>query len=88
MRVAEELVREHAVALEGDQPEGAMPAATRRLPAPALLELEELLGDYLNTRVKVLMTGRRGKVTIEFSDLEDLERVYRLMVSTQQPAED
>lgn len=46
---------------------------------PGLLELEELLAEYLATRVTVSMTGRRGKVQIEFADLEDLERIYRRM---------
>lgn len=46
---------------------------------PGLLELEELLAEYLATRVSVTMTGRRGKVQIEFADLEDLERIYRRM---------
>lgn len=52
----------------------------RRLPAPGMLELEELLANYLNTRVKVEMGGSRGRVTIDFATLEDLERIYKLMV--------
>ena len=27
------------------------------------------------------MSGKRGKVLVEFSDLEDLERIYRVMVA-------
>ncbi len=58
-------------------------AATRapkqRLRAPGLLELEELLSERLETRVKVDMGARRGKVVIEFATLEDLERIYRRM---------
>ncbi len=50
-----------------------------RLRPPGLLELEELLGDYLETRVKISMGARRGRVQIEFADLEDLERIYRAM---------
>lgn len=46
---------------------------------PGLLELEELLAEHLSTRVSVTMSGRRGKVQIEFADLEDLERIYRRM---------
>ena len=46
---------------------------------PGLLELEELLSEYLHTRVKVSMGGQRGKLVIEFADLEDLERIYRRM---------
>jgi ParB family chromosome partitioning protein len=44
-----------------------------------LLELEELLSERLETRVKVDMGARRGKVVIEFATLEDLERIYRRM---------
>jgi len=50
-----------------------------RLRPPGLLELEELLGEHLETRVRVTMSAKRGKVAIEFSDLEDLERIYRRM---------
>lgn len=61
------------------------PTASRKLPAPGVLELEELLATYLNTRVKVDMGGSRGRVVIEFATLEDLERIYKLMVSADQP---
>jgi ParB family transcriptional regulator, chromosome partitioning protein len=50
-----------------------------RLRQPGLLELEELLGDYLDTRVKITMGARHGRVQIEFANLEDLERIYRAM---------
>jgi ParB family chromosome partitioning protein len=63
-------------------PNGDGPAKTRkggRLRPPGLLELEELLGEHLETRVRVTMGAKRGKVAIEFSDLEDLERIYRKM---------
>jgi ParB family chromosome partitioning protein len=46
-----------------------------------LLELEELLSAHLETRVKVQLGTDRGKVTIEFADLEDLERIYRAMTA-------
>jgi len=52
----------------------------RRLPAPGLLELEDLLSNHLNTRVKVDMGAKRGRVLVEFATLEDLERIYKLMV--------
>ena len=56
-------------------------AAGRRLRPPGLLELEELLSDRLDTRVKVSMGAKRGKVTIDFATLEDLERIYRAMTT-------
>jgi ParB family chromosome partitioning protein len=52
----------------------------RRLPAPGVLELEDLLSNHLNTRVKVEMGAKRGRVVIDFATLEDLERIYKLMV--------
>jgi ParB family transcriptional regulator, chromosome partitioning protein len=56
--------------------------APRRLPEPGLLELEELLAAFLNTRVKVDLRNRKGRLVIEFATLEDLERIYRTMVSS------
>ena len=47
-----------------------------------MIELEELLSAHLNTRVKVDMSTRKGKVIVEFATLEDLERIYKLMVGT------
>jgi ParB family chromosome partitioning protein len=67
---------------EDEGPAGARAgAAGRRLRPPGLLELEGLLSDRLDTRVKVSMGAKRGKVTIEFASLEDLERIYRAMVN-------
>ena len=51
----------------------------------ALLELEELLSDYLDTRVQVAMGSRKGRITIDFARLEDLERIYRVMVDGKGP---
>jgi ParB family chromosome partitioning protein len=45
-----------------------------------VLELEDLLSNHLNTRVKVDMGAKRGRVLVEFATLEDLERIYKLMV--------
>ena len=53
---------------------------TPRLPEPGILELEELLSSHLDTRVKVEMRQRHGRLQIDFATLEDLERIYRLMV--------
>jgi ParB family chromosome partitioning protein len=57
---------------------------TARLRPPGLLELEELLGDYLETRVRISMGPRHGRIQVDFANLEDLERIYRAM--TQGPA--
>lgn len=81
VRAVEEAVKHHG---QGESSSAAPARATNRLRAPGLLELEELLGDYLSTRVNVNMGSKKGKVVIEFSTLEDLERIYRLM--TEAPA--
>jgi len=56
------------------------PDPERKLRPPGILELEELLASYLDTRVGVSMTAKRGKVTVEFANLEDLERLYRRII--------
>lgn len=78
VRAAEEAVRRHA--LGGDDEGSGKARKAAKLREAGLLELESLLGDYLQTRVKVDLRAKRGKVVIEFSDLEDLERIYRLIV--------
>jgi ParB family chromosome partitioning protein len=63
------------------------PTPAARLRPPGLLELEQLLADHLDTRVSIAMGSGRGRVSIEFADLEDLERIYRAMteVTAAQP---
>jgi ParB family chromosome partitioning protein len=60
---------------------------TTALRPPGLLELEGLLAEHLQTSVGVTISGKHGKVTIDFADLEDLERIYRLMTEGP-PSED
>jgi ParB family chromosome partitioning protein len=80
VRAVEEAARRHNEEGEGG---AASPTAAaspgRRLRPPGLLELEELLSAHLDTRVKVEMGTNRGRVTVEFATLEDLERIYRAM---------
>jgi ParB family chromosome partitioning protein len=52
------------------------PGAVRE---PAVLELEELLSARLDTRVNVSIGARRGRIVVEFADLDDLERIYRII---------
>lgn len=84
--VAEQLsVRAVEEAVRARSEEGPTAAVTRqkvtgKLRPPGILELEELLSAYLDTRVKVDLGPRRGRVTIDFATLEDLERIYRAMV--------
>ena len=93
VRAVEEAVRDRSSGLGGGVADGddaatdSSPSSTGsstgkpggRLRPPGLLELEELLADCLSTRVAVSMGTKRGKLVIEFADLEDLERLYHLM---------
>ena len=77
VREVEEAVRQR----DGSQADRAAKKTTLggRLRPPGLLELEELLGDYLETRVRITMGPRHGRVQVDFANLEDLERIYRAM---------
>ncbi len=78
VRAVEEAVR--ARNGEPDKPaRGQGPSSRSMMRPPGLLELEELLGDYLETRVHVTMGPKLGRVVIDFATLEDLERIYRVM---------
>jgi ParB family chromosome partitioning protein len=63
----------------GPSLEHAIGAEPAKLRPPGVLELEELLSSHLDTRVKVNLGNRKGRVVIEFASLEDLERIYRVM---------
>jgi len=69
------------------QPAGksASKGSVSTLREPGLHELEELLSEHLQTSVSVTMSGKHGKVVVDFADLTDLERIYRLM--TEGPAD-
>lgn len=84
VRETEEAVRRLVAAKFADpEDEGESPGSTR--PA-ALLELEHLLAELLDTSVKVTMGGKRGKVVLDFATLEDLERIYKVIIEGR-PAE-
>ena len=68
---------------------GVAPVANKAQPAPrasgadrgaAVLELESLLSDHLDTKVDVTLGKGQGKLVIQFADLDDLERIYRVML--------
>lgn len=89
VRETEDAVRTHG---EPDQDAGEDPAptpstspsnrdsATKPLPEPGFLELERLLSDHLDTRVSIAAGAGTGKLTVQFADLADLERIYKAMV--------
>lgn len=58
------------------RPATAPPAEER---PPGVVELEHLLSDRLNTPVGVELQAQRGRISIDFADLDDLERIYRII---------
>lgn len=78
VRETEERIRRHNE--EGDSEAKGDPAPRApKLRPPGLLELEDVLSNQLDTRVKIDMGPKRGRVVIDFADLQDLERIYRAM---------
>ncbi len=69
----------HARSELEDQLDDTTPKPKPQLRPPGLLELENLLSDQLETRVHVQMGGKKGRVVIDFANLEDLERIYRII---------
>lgn len=54
--------------------------------SPAIGELADRLSDFFETRVKVELGRRKGKVVLEFGSVDDLERIVALMVPGLQAA--
>jgi ParB family chromosome partitioning protein len=82
VRVTEELV---TLALAGHLPGEPAPARTSRGPrvtAPGLNDLADRLSDTFDTRVKVELGRRKGKIVVEFGSVDDLERIVALMAPT------
>jgi ParB family chromosome partitioning protein len=76
VRATEELV---SLALAGE-PATKSPAKRRAKPhAPALTDLADRLSDRFDTRVKVDLGRNKGKITIEFATVDDLERIVGII---------
>jgi ParB family chromosome partitioning protein len=74
VRAVEEIVAVGAV-------DGESKRSTRsaRPTAPALTELAATLSDHFETRVRVELGRARGKITIEFASVDDLDRIVAAM---------
>jgi len=75
VRAVEEIV---AMGVEPEKAPRRSPAA-RQPAAPALRRLADRLSDVFDTRVKVEMGKRKGKIVVEFATIEDLERIVDTM---------
>jgi len=71
---------EELVAVAGhEKPVPVRAARSQRVTAPALTDLADRLSDSFDTRVKVELGRRKGKIVVEFASVDDLERIVGLM---------
>ncbi|MDG4790933.1 ParB/RepB/Spo0J family partition protein [Micromonospora sp. WMMD1102] len=74
---------EEVVKLAEDSPSRPSPAKRRaKVHAPGLTDLADRLSDRFDTRVKVDIGRNKGKITIEFATVDDLERIVGLIGMT------
>ena len=75
VRAVEEIVALGAQAAKAPRQHEARPKPV----APALRDLADRLSDAFDTRVKVELGQRKGKIVVEFASLDDLERIVNAM---------
>jgi ParB family transcriptional regulator, chromosome partitioning protein len=66
---------EEIVAVGSHDLQARVPTRRHRPTAPGLEDLAARLSDRLETRVKVDLGKRKGRITVEFASLPDLERI-------------
>ena len=71
---------EEAVTLAKSAPAAKpKPAPRKPMQAPGLQDLADSLSDRFDTRVKVELGKRKGRIVVEFGSVDDLERIVDLM---------
>ncbi|MCW2658407.1 MAG: parB, partial [Jatrophihabitans sp.] len=76
VRATEELV---SLARRAETTKPARKPPAHRVTAPAVAELAGQLSDVFDTRVRVDIGRRKGKITVEFASIDDLERIVAVM---------
>jgi ParB family chromosome partitioning protein len=76
VRETEDMVRRYQ-AMSGTSSGGSRAGASR---PPEVSEAQRRLSDHLQTRVRVDMGQRKGKVTIDFSSVDELERLLQVII--------
>ncbi len=77
---------EEIVALGTDSAKPQRQQSRRAPVAPRLADLANRLSDVLDTRVKVELGQRKGKIVVEFGSLDDLDRIVKT-ISPDYPVE-
>jgi ParB family chromosome partitioning protein len=75
VRATEEAV----VLLRREAPASAKAVRRKPMQAPGVQDLADRLSDTFDTRVKVELGQRKGRIVVEFGSVEDLERIAKLM---------
>jgi len=75
VRATEELV----TLLKNAAPPKPKQAPRKPMQAPGLQDVAESLSNTFDTRVKVELGRRKGKIVVEFGSVDDLERIVELM---------
>ena len=71
---------EEIVLVYEDHPDKTAPRRVTAKPvAPALRVLSDRLSDLFETKVKVEMGQKKGKIVVEFATIDDLERIVKAM---------
>jgi ParB family transcriptional regulator, chromosome partitioning protein len=70
---------EEIVAIGDGEKERPQRKVSPKPTAPGLRDLADRLSDALETRVKVELGRRKGKITVEFASLDDLDRIVKAM---------
>jgi len=76
VRAVEEIV---AVGSDDAAPRRSVRTVAKPPTAPGLNRLADRLSDLFETRVKVELGRRKGKIIVEFASTEDLERIVKAM---------
>jgi ParB family transcriptional regulator, chromosome partitioning protein len=76
VRATEEAV---ALALAEGAPAKKPTVKRARAHAPGLSELADRLSDYFETRVRVEIGRRKGRILVEFATVDDLERIVSMI---------
>jgi ParB family transcriptional regulator, chromosome partitioning protein len=76
VRTVEEIV---ALGDDGPRTTATRKPVTAKPVAPALRHLSDRLSDLFETKVKVEMGQKKGKIVVEFATIDDLERIVKAM---------
>ena len=71
VRDVEKIVREGLSIQKGKQ--------AKKTKSAGVLEVEQQLSDYLDTTVTVSTSGKRGRISVEFADMDDLGRIFSVI---------